>query len=148
MLYLFALLFSFTFARADLAEVKRVMDEPVVFAYIPKNGRDERDKIGSITNGKQGWEIERARGIEASPRKLFEWLATPQGRSSTDLHLLNKLAVQNAATLRNLLVPAFKAANMGAAISDLEEALRSVEASKTLDRAAQDRFARLARVSP
>lgn len=134
--------------RADpMADVKALMDTPVVLSYTPSNGRDERDKVGAITNGKQGWEIERAKGIKTSPRMLFTWLSTSQGRSSSDFRLLNVLAKQNSATLRATLVPAFKKASLTSAAADLEEALRLVAASNTLDRSAQDRFARLARVA-
>lgn len=131
-------------ARADLAEVKRVLDEPVVLRYEdnPFNYKEVKAAVEKIT----GVKIKEVGNLPATRRQLFGWLGQTQGRTTKDLATLHGLTRSNTAKLRELL-PALKAANLTAAASDLEEALQSIETSKTLDRAAQDRFARLARVA-
>jgi len=136
--------------RADpLADVKALMDSPVKMSAVLER-RSPNDDV--IMKDRKMLEkiIQREktqRGFDATPRELFGWLAQQQGRTSTELLLLNNLAKVNAVELRAKLLPVLEKSNMAAAASDLEEALVSVETSKTLERAAQDRFARLAKIA-
>lgn len=150
---LLALMLCVTVKADPLAEVKRVMDEPVVMKYegrrVAGASIATEDRIAIATATKRTvQEIEQNRGVKLSPREFLAVAGSAQGQSSKQLSVLAHLAASNAAVLRTTLMPALKAANLTAATSDLEEALKLVEASKRLDRAAQDRFARLARIAP
>lgn len=149
LLTLVALLAFAVVARATpIDDVKAVMDAPVVFRFqyqtvpISDPARDEQ-------------RVSKAVGVPAksgkfalSPRQLFVLLGQVQGRTAQEMKLLAEIVVRNASALRAGLGADFKSANLISAASDLEEALKIIETTKTLDRAAQDRFARLARVAP
>lgn len=134
-------------ARADLAEVKRLMDEPVVLSSAIPRGADT-DKFASeiarleVITGK----TKIYHGFKATPREVFSWMSDTS-RSSNDSRLLAALVKVNAKAIRDAVAPTLKK-DAPAAAMDLEQALKLVESSKTLDRAAQDRFVRLAKIAP
>jgi hypothetical protein len=134
-------------ARADVAEVKKLLDQPVVLAFQYQS-KPVSDPVRDDAR------VAKAMGVPAkygkftlSHRKLFMALSQTQGRTSEESKMLAEIAMRNDSALRTSLLPAFKDAGLTSAASDLDEALKSVASSKTLDRAAQDRFARLARVA-
>ena len=142
LLPLFLFLSLFATARADLAEVKKLMDEPVVFKTPNEVVVDNSTPLW-----KQTWaDGDSRRTLKVSPRLLLAWIGRSQGITAKDAKEAQLIAKENAAVLKRL-IPVLKSANLTSAASDLEEALKSVETSKTLERAAQDRFARLARVA-
>lgn len=130
-----------------MSEVKKIMDEPMVLsATFKRRSAQSTEHLKDVARFRElinrpdvkKWEF------TATPRELFSILGVHQGRTSSDLWLLGELAKSNAAALRAKALPTLKASSPAAA-SDLEEALKSIEAGKALDRPAQDRFSRLAK---
>ena len=133
--------------RADpMDDVKRLLDEPVElrFSYPPTSQPKQIDERVSQATGVK--EV-RFGKVKLSASEFFRLMSTTQGRTPAQTNTLADLAVRNGPLLKSKLMPALKAAKLTSAAADLDEAFKLVEASKSLDRAAQDRFARLAKVA-